>query len=174
MWPTPSMLVVGGRDEIKWYRKRFETSGLAVFVWRAYFACRMQERAIPKWILKYLDDVAAGFYRLTPLNAAVPDGDAEALIATTLKMRVHGKKPGQGTAFSKYSAFLKSKRLADDLAVELYKTPRGKFYIAVDAVAKKHNVSRSTVERAWANWIPKTETAFFKRSRTKRKKTPLP
>ncbi|MBT3015525.1 MAG: hypothetical protein KME63_07255 [Candidatus Thiodiazotropha sp. (ex Clathrolucina costata)] len=113
-----------------------------LYIWQAYSLYREVDLPIPDWIHEYLDQCSKNLMN----HWDNPPNEPAKAIAKSLNMA----SPGRGSVFTETSR----RDLNIAMLMELYllmdtKQKKDQLY---DYFAKRFDVSRSTVQRAWTEW----------------------
>lgn len=129
-------------DMIAARQRLYETQGDPLRVWEAFLCARLAGRAIPAWVLEYLDRAGRALNELSrtePPWDQLPRGVLRALEIT---------RPGRGTIFSRRDdAELDTERARYVAALIADGVTRSR---AIEVTAEHLNSSRSEVERAYS------------------------
>ncbi|MCG7931502.1 MAG: hypothetical protein N0E44_15805 [Candidatus Thiodiazotropha lotti] len=122
--------------------KFYKKTGNPLYAWHTYNMFSSAELPIPEWVLEYLDQCTKNLLNLWDN----PPKESAKSIANALNM----VSPGRGSVFTDTSR--RDLDIASHIAESLNKDPDLKPDQLYDSTAKYFGVSRSTVQRAWAEW----------------------
>ena len=148
------------------YQREYERTGNPLHIWHAYGECRDYGLEVPEWILAYLDRVAKDLL----IMASEPDKIPKSPAPTVARIMGMNEK-GSGNVFRTFqSQDVRDYRMAHDVICDIIadEEKRGshKLDTIEKAVAKRFEVSKATVDRAYkkyADIISHPEKASFKK-----------
>ena len=137
------------RSVIAHARERYEKDRNPLYVWQAYLETRRAGLDLADWILEYLDSVSLEIWSLAQqVGHGQQPSDVWGAVAEALKLKQPGRT-GRGTVFTdmfdKNWIFL-------GCMVAFYMEQGDQETYAIEDVAKKNGVSRSTAHRAWKRY----------------------
>lgn len=154
---------------IEAYRLAYERDGNPLDAWSALYTARRSDLPIPDWVLTYLDRCATSLLHLAKEghegnNKTSPASE----IAEAIEMKDRGKS-GRGTRLSKFT----------DKKWMIYGIHVGNRMVcfrdqekyAIEGVAKKFNVSPSTVRLGWKKYLEAPSTPILLKIYVENKKS---
>jgi len=124
------------------YRGLFLKTKNPIYAWRSFENAGHLKCPVPEEVLDYILDVAHEIVKV----AQDPPSPAKRPVALAKALKLHKSVAGQGSAFSEYSARLKSRDLALDVIANEYYDPN---YLdaAFTDIEEQTGISKSTVRR---------------------------
>lgn len=133
-------------NQLEVERRCYEETGSVLHPWAAYRLARVNKVPVPEWVLQYFDKAANNLFELnSQLHQGEKVGDLAA--AASRAMGLTGGR-GQGSAFSKYNR----KWIVYGMNVRAWIQDGEKEYRAIEIVAERLQVDKSTVRRGWKEY----------------------